>query len=156
MKKVIRLTESDLHKMIKNSINEISYGAVADAQDVGYDTFSDLWHNFWRFDSSLEELENTFKDEVEPSLYQNSNFNALNTSGNNPYMNKIYSLMLKIEKNLSELRVASDEINGILERKKNKNDSFEDSIMKFDKEHNDDDISWDDYRKKEINGGKNY
>jgi hypothetical protein len=71
-------------------------------------------------------------------------------------MNKIYSLMLKIEKNLSELRVASDEINGILERKKNQNDSFEDSIMKFDKEHNDDDISWDDYRKKEINGGKNY
>ena len=32
MKKVIRLTESDLRKMIKNAINEISYGTVDDAQ----------------------------------------------------------------------------------------------------------------------------
>ena len=156
MKKVIRLTESDLHKMIENAINEISYGTVDDAQSVGYDMFSDLWHNFWRLEPPLEELENTFKDEVEPSLYQNRNFNALRTSENNPYMNKISSLMFKIQNGLAEIRNAYDEINGILERKKNQNDNFQNATEKFDNENYDDDISWNDYRKKEINGGQNY
>jgi hypothetical protein len=151
MKKVIKLTESDLRKMIKNAINEISYGTVDDAQSVGYDTFSDLWHNFWRLETPLEELENTFKDEVEPSLYQNRNFNAFRTSENNPYMNKISSLMFKIQNGLAEIRNAYDEINGILERKRNQNDNFEDSTMKYDAAHQYDDMSWDEYKNGEIN-----
>jgi len=150
MKKVIRLTESDLHKMIENAINEISYGTVDDAQSVGYDTFGDLWHSFWQFDSKLEELEDKFK-EIEPNLYQNRNFNAMRTSKNNPYMNKIYSLMLKIQSNIEGIREASDAINSILERKKAQNDNFENSTMKYDAAHQYDDISWDEYKNGEIN-----
>ena len=148
MKKVIKLTEGQL----KKAVNEISLGTVDDAQTIGYNTFSDLWHNFWRLESPLEELENTFKDEVEPSLYQNSNFNALRLNANNPYMNKIFSLMLKMQNNLSELRNTYDEMNSIIERKRRQNDNFSDAQLKFDIKHSNDDISWDDYRKMEING----
>ena len=148
MTKRIRLTE----KQIEKAINEISLGTVDDAQTIGYNTFSDLWHNFWRLETPLEELENTFKDEVEPSLYQNGNFNALRTNDNNPYMNKIFSLMLKMQNNLSELRNTYDEMNSIIERKRRQNDNFSDAQLKFDIKHSNDDISWDDYRKMEING----
>lgn len=156
MKKVIKLTESDLRKMIKNAINEINYGAVDDAQAVGYDTFSDLWHNFWRLETPIEELEYIFKEEVSPSLYQNRNFNIYKPEENNPNLNKIHSLMVRMQNNLSELRETYDKINGILERKKNQNNNFQNATEKFDNENYDDDISWNDYRKKEINGGQNY
>jgi len=146
MSKRIKLTE----KQINKAINEISYGTVDDAKSIGYSTFSDLWHSFWQFDSKLEELEEQFK-ELEPNLYQNRNFNAFRTSQNNPYMNKIYSLMLKIQSNIEGIREASDTINGILERKEKQNDNFENSTMKYDAAHQYDDISWDDYKRGEIN-----
>ena len=148
MKKVIKLTENQ----IKKAVNEISYGTVDDAQAIGYNTFSDLWHNIWRLESPLEELENTFKDEVEPSLYQNSNFNALRPNYNNPYMNKIFSLMIKMQNNLSDLRNTYDEMKSIIERKRRQNDNFSYAQLKFDNKHSNDDISWNDYRKMEING----
>jgi hypothetical protein len=43
-------------------------------------------------------------------------------------------------------------MNSIIERKRKQNDNFSDSQLKFDIKHSNDDISWDDYRKMEING----
>ena len=150
MKKIVKLTENDIKRMVRKVVNEISYGTVDDAQSVNYDTFGDLSHSFWKFESKLGELEEEFK-EVEPSLYQNRNFNAWRTDSNNPYMNKIFSLMLKIESNLSSIREASDKINNILERKENQRDNFNQATMNYDNIHQNDDISWDEYRKGEIN-----
>ncbi len=150
MKKIVKLTENDIKRMVRKVVNEISYGTVDDAQSVNYDTFGDLNHSFWKFESKLGELEEEFK-EVEPSLYQNRNFNAWRTDSNNPYMNKIFSLMLKIESNLSSIREASDKINNILERKENQRDNFNQATMNYDNIHQNDDISWDEYRKGEIN-----
>lgn len=150
MKKIVKLTENDIKRMVRKVVNEISYGTVDDAQSVNYDTFGDLNHSFWKFESKLGELEEEFK-EVEPSLYQNRNFNAWRMDSNNPYMNKIFSLMLKIESNLSSIREASDKINNILERKENQRDNFNQATMNYDNIHQNDDISWDEYRKGEIN-----
>ena len=150
MKKIVKLTENDIKRMVRKVVNEISYGTVDDAQSINYNTFGDLNHTFWRFESKLGELEEEFK-EVEPNLYQNRNFNAWRTDSNNPYMNKIYSLMLSIESNISKIREASDEINKILERKESQRNNFSDAMSKYDNVHGNDDISWDEYKSGNIN-----
>ena len=156
MRKRVRLSESDLNRIIKGqvkkTINEISYGTVDDAKSINHNLFWGLqngsreieyvdgFDNFYR---KLEDLESAL-EEFTTNLPKDSA---------NPNIIKINSLVSKLYSNLAAVRTCSDEINNIFIRKEKQRDNFDDAIRNYDDAHysEDDDLSWDDYRKGEIN-----
>ena len=156
MRKRVRLSESDLNRIIKGqvkkTINEISYGTVDDANSINFNTFWKLqngsreieyvdgFDNFYR---KLEDLESAL-EEFAPNLPKDSA---------NPNIIKINSLVSKLYSHLAAVRTCSDEINNIFIRKEKQRDNFDDAIRNYDDAHysEDDDLSWDDYRNGEIN-----
>ena len=154
MKKRIRLTESDLNRIIKGqmkkAINEISYGTVDDAQAINHNLFWNLqngtsdnaYHDgFDNFYNKLEELEYDFGEFVHNLKSNSTNSNII----------KINSLVNKLSNYLMAIRECTDEIDNILKRKEKQRDNFEKATMDYDNAHANDDISWDEYRKGEVN-----
>jgi hypothetical protein len=146
MTKRIKLTE----KQIEKAINEISYGTVDDANSINHNLFwgaqngtsdNGYYDGFDNFYNKLEELEYAFND-FTPNLKNNSaNSNII----------KINSLVNKISNYLTAIRTCSDEINNIFIRKEKQRDNFDNAIRDYDNAHGNDDISWDEYKKGEIN-----
>jgi hypothetical protein len=66
MRKRVRLSESDLNRIIKGqvkkTINEISYGTVDDAYQKDYNLFNSIIGNHERFNDSLKELKKWFNN----------------------------------------------------------------------------------------------
>lgn len=146
MTKRVRLTERQMNK----AINEISYGTVDDANSINFNSFWKLQNGsreidyadgFDNFYNNLERLESAFK-EFTPNLPEDST---------NPNINKIKSLVSKLSNYLMAIRTCSDEINNIFLRKENQRNNFDDAISKYDKVHGDDDVSFDEYKRGEIN-----
>ena len=154
MRKRVRLSESDLNRIIKGqvkkTINEISYGTVDDANSINFNTFwklqngsreieyADGFDNFYR---KLEDLESAL-EEFAPNLPKDST---------NPNIIKINSLVSKLYSHLAAVRTCSDEINNIFIRKENQRNNFDNAISNYDKAHENDDMSWDEYKNGEIN-----
>jgi predicted nucleic acid-binding Zn-ribbon protein len=159
MKKRIRLTESDLNRIVKGqmkkAINEISYGTVKDAADISRDTFSDLIREYWGVENAIEELDSAF-EEFEPNLYQNRNFSLYGRKAreNNPTMIEIYFLMSRMKNNIETLTDISSKLKSILERKEKQINNFDDAVYKADSNPN---LDWtEDYDNEEIRDLQNY
>ena len=146
MKKRIRLTE----EQIKKAINEISYGTVDDAQAINHNLFwglqngsrdygfEDGFDNFMRDLGKLEEDFDNFT----------YNFPQERTNSN---IEKIRSLLGVLHGHLTGVKECANEINNILVRKEKQRDNLERATMDYDNAHENDDVSWDEYRKGEIN-----
>ncbi len=146
MTKRVKLTE----KQVKKAINEISYGTVDDANSINFNTFWKLqngsreieyvdgFDNFYR---KLEDLESAL-EEFTPNLPKDNV---------NPNIIKINSLVSKLYSHLAAVRTCSDEINNIFIRKENQRNNFDDAISNYDKAHENDDMSWNEYKNGEIN-----
>ena len=146
MTKRVRLTEKQMNK----AINEISYGTVDDAYQKDYNLFNSIIGNHERFNDSLKELKSDFKY-LENNLYQNDYFNSFNPEKNNNNFNKINESLREIGKYINYIETISDNLKVFLERKETQINNFSDSMLKYDKAHGNDDISWDEYKKGEVN-----
>lgn len=146
MTKRVRLTERQMNK----AINEISYGTVDDAYQKDYNLFNSIIGNHERFNDSLKELKSDFKY-LENNLYQNDYFNSFNPEKNNNNFNKINESLREIGKYINYIETISDNLKVFLERKETQINNFSDSMLKYDKAHGNDDISWDEYKKGEVN-----
>ena len=154
MKKKIRLTETDLNRIIKRqvkkAINEISYGTVDDAQAINHNLFwglqngsrdYDFEDGFDNFMRDLGKLEEDF----DGITY---NFPEDRTNSN---IEKIRSLLGVLHGQINDIKECANKINDILIRKEKQRDNFERATMDYDNAHENDDVSWDEYRKGEIN-----
>ena len=146
MTKRVRLTE----KQMKKAINEISYGTVDDANSINHNLFwgaqngtsDNSFHDgFDSFYNRLEELEYDFGEFI----------HNLKTDSTNPNIIKINSLVSKLSNYLEAIRTCSDEINNIFIRKEKQRDNFNNAISNYDNAHSNDDVSWNEYKKGEIN-----
>ena len=146
MTKRVRLTEKQMNK----AINEISYGTVDDAYQKDYNLFNSIIGNYERFNNSLKELKSDF-EYLENDLYQNDYFNNFNPEKNNHNLNKIDKSLREIGKYINYIETISDNLKVFLERKETQINNFSDSMLKYDKAHGTDDISWDEYKKGEVN-----
>ena len=146
MTKRVRLTERQMNK----AINEISYGTVDDAYQKDYNLFNSIIGNHERFNDSLKELKSDFKY-LENNLYQNDYFNSFNPEKNNNNFNKINESLREIGKYINYIETISDNLKVFLERKETQINNFSNSMLKYDKAHGNDDISWDEYKKGEVN-----
>lgn len=146
MTKRVRLTERQMNK----AINEISYGTVDDAYQKDYNLFNSIIGNHERFNDSLKELKSDFKY-LENDLYQNDYFNSFNPEKNNHNFNKINESLREIGKYINYIETISDNLKVFLERKESQINNFSNSMLKYDKAHGNDDISWDEYKKGEVN-----
>lgn len=135
---------------MKKAINEISYGTVDDAKSINHNLFWNLQNGsrdyefndgFDTFSKDLEQLEEDFE-----------NFTYLFPKDNtNPNIGKIRSILGVLYGHLTGIKECADEINNILLRKEKQRDNFEKAINDYDNAHENDDVSWDEYRKGEIN-----
>lgn len=146
MTKRVRLTERQMNK----AINEISYGTVDDAYQKDYNLFNSIIGNYERFNNSLKELKSDF-EYLENDLYQNDYFNNFNPEKNNHNLNKIDKSLREIGKYINYIETISDNLKVFLERKESQINNFSNSMLKYDKAHGNDDISWDEYKKGEVN-----
>ncbi len=135
---------------MKKAINEISYGTVDDAYQKDYNLFNSIIGNHERFNDSLKELKSDFKY-LENDLYQKDYFNSFNPEKNNHNFNEIDKSLREIGKYINYIETISNNLKVFLERKETQINNFSDSMLKYDKAHGNDDISWDEYKKGEVN-----
>ena len=146
MVKRVKLTEKQMNK----AINEISYGTVDNAYATNHNLFWNAQNG--TSDNSFHDGFDSFYNKLEELEYDFGEFvHNLKNDSANPNIIKINSLVNKLASYLEAIRTCSNEINNIFIRKEKQRDNFDNAIRDYDNAHANDDMSWDEYKKGEVN-----
>lgn len=136
MKKIIKINEDSFNRLFNNSINEITLGAIDDAEIRSYDLFGgldgkidsviysvrDALENYDEFYNSLSDR---LKNGVRPS-------DGIGYSQQNPYLSKIEMLADQLKDTLESAENIAGEIESIINKKTAQRRNFSNEIGNID------------------------